>query len=354
MNDKRINSELSQIEREARQEQYKEDELSKDWWKWPEYCDKSWEELQNVKKESICEYPIQYLQDALSGILPSQLIIIGSDTGIGKTEIANMIAFHNTLRGKEVYLFALEGAWDEVIQRERYKRIVQKAFVLNRGLYEKLSYDRFMAGSLTKEIKEVWKDNDEATLKAAYQKLHVYTRRNPLDKKTIITQLERIHDKADLVVIDHLQYFDFFTQREHSEITEIMKNVRMLTSKYKVPVVLVSHLRKKSNDRVFPDNNDFHGSSNIAKQADACIILSPVAMDENPLENQISNNLYATGIRITKARSGISQNILGVVDFDFATKKYRENYTLKLIGAYGIQDYDFSKYPKWVKAYVSR
>jgi len=140
--------------------------------------------------------------------------------------------------------------------------------------------------------------------------------------------LDLIKDDADLVVIDHLQYFDFLSNNEHAEITAIMKRIQNIKSKLRIPIVLVSHLRKKGKDRGFPDNDDFHGSSNIPKQADTCIIISHVLFDEDRYEDQIKTGIYQTGVRITKNRSGMSQRLLGVCNFDLNDRSYKNDYKM--------------------------
>ena len=177
----------------------------------------------------------------------------------------------------------------------------------------------------------------------------VYTRRNPLDKNSVVRHLEAIHNDVDMVVIDHLHYFEFLSGLEHSEITDIMKSVKMLTDKYRIPIVLVSHLRKKNKDRTFPDDDDFHGSSNIAKQSNTNIIISPVTLSEFPYAEQVETNRFSTGIRISKARSGIQRKLIGVVDFDLTTRSYCDAYKIAEIRRDSIEPLPRDYYPGWAK-----
>ena len=74
-----------------------------------EYIDESYDDWMKTKNSDILTYPMQFLNDTLGGIMKSELVVIGADSGCGKTELANHIAFHNAERGKNVYLFSLEG-----------------------------------------------------------------------------------------------------------------------------------------------------------------------------------------------------------------------------------------------------
>ena len=51
-----------------------------------------------------------------------------------------------------------------------------------------------------------------------------------------------------------------------------MRELRRLTKIESIPVVLVSHLAKRDKKKL-PTGSDFHGSSNIAKEAKTAILL---------------------------------------------------------------------------------
>ena len=80
-------------------------------------------------------------------------------------------------------------------------------------------------------------------------------------------------DDCSLVIIDHLHYIDF---EEHSENVGVKRNVakiRTLVNKYRVPTILISHLRKsfRGTDSIVPQIDELHGSSEISKQANHVI-----------------------------------------------------------------------------------
>ena len=324
---------------------------------WEEYVSISWLSLTTTNSKDIIEYPIKFLEETLTGIAPSELVLIGADTGIGKTEFANSIAFHNAKKGKRVYLFSLEGDKYEVANRERYKRYVEMIKDVNRGKqpYEKyvniIPYKKFIMNDFDDENVKMAMEilNLDSLMAKEFQNLKIYSREDALNIQTFCEHLEMIKDDADLVIIDHLHYFDFLSNNEHAEITEIMKRIKKLQDKLRIPIIVVSHLRKKQNDRVFPDNNDFHGSSNIPKQADTCIILSHIGTDSEDYENQISEGIYKTGMRITKSRTGMSQRIIGVMDYSLFDRKYKEEYELYICLPHEVKLMNRSKYPKWVK-----
>jgi replicative DNA helicase len=264
-----------------------------------------------------CKYPIACLNDFLYGILPSELIVIGADTGIGKSWLANEFARVNALDKKKVYLFSLEGDDNEAIDRFRYNIIAKEYFKNPDG--RDMSYTNYLLGKVTIDLEWDKKADDEIIQMGDY--LEIYDKSEGLTIESLTQQMSNIKD-ADLVVIDHLHYFYFRDDKpESTQITEIMRRIKDLTEINHIPVVLVSHLRKADKDRGIPDNDDLMGSSNIAKIAKKTILLN--------LDYSISNgNKYATIIRVGKDSYGMKSNIGFLTKFDIFTNCYEDDYKM--------------------------
>jgi len=319
------------------------------------YIDESYLDWSSTDPRQILEYPIAYLNDALGGITKSELVVIGADSGVGKTEMANSLAFHNASAGKNVYLFSLEGDKYDVVNRQRYKMYCD--MVQESKCYEKgITYRDFIQNRISNHLRASVRSDMlviDDMLKVKYKTLKIYNREKSLSMDAFEAHLELINGSADLVIIDHLHYFDFKSRDEYGEINEIMKRIKRLQDNCRVPIVLISHLRKKDKSRVFPDQNDFHGSSNIVKQADTCIAVAHVELqdekDNDAYGEQIKANIYQTGIRVVKARTGFSQRIVGVLDFDLQNRKYSREYNLMICGNNFITPMESENYPKWSK-----
>jgi len=319
------------------------------------YVDESYLDLVSTDPNKMISYPIPYLNDALGGIMKSEFVVIGADSGCGKTELANSIAFHNARQGKEVYLFSLEGDRYEVMNRQRYKLYMQ--MVNETARYDmKITYREFMQNKFDDKFRKKFHAEliviDEL-FKSKYKSLHVYNREEFLTMDLFEGHLDLIKNKAEVIIIDHLHYFDFRTSNEYSEINEIMKRIKRLQDTYRLPIILISHLRKKEKTRIFPDQNDFHGSSNIVKQADTCIAIAHpdiVSEESNKdYEEQVKTGVFRTGIRVVKARTGFSSRLLALVDYDLSKRRYDKGYKLAICGNQFITDMDEENYPKWAK-----
>ena len=316
-----------------------------------EYIDESYLDWVNTDPSDILSYPISFLNDALGGITKSELVVLGADSGQGKSEIANELSFQNAEKGKRVYLFSLEGDKYDVINRQRYKEYVWRTKLCERwDMY--VSYRDFLQNKAPKTMASEILDLDEE-FKRKYKTLKIYNREDSLNIDLFESHLEMINDRADIVIIDHLHYFEFQSANEYSELTEIMKRVKRLQDKHRVPIILVSHLRKKDKTRTFPDQNDFHGSSNIVKQADTCIVFSHIEPnqeeDNAEYEKQVESNLYKTGIRIAKSRTGFSSRLIAIVNYDTINRKYEDQYKLAICGNNYITMMDEANYPRWSK-----
>src|SRR3990167_10807164 len=97
---------------------------------------KSWKECwleeqinrSNINIDNICTFGIKPLDDALIGILPNDLIVLGADSGVGKSEISLNMALHNAMKGKKIALYFIEGGAEEAISRIKWNLIRHKYY----------------------------------------------------------------------------------------------------------------------------------------------------------------------------------------------------------------------------------
>ena len=140
--------------------------------------------------------------------------------------------------------------------------------------------------------------------------------------------IKEYRSEADLIVIDHLHYFDLPDgENELAQTTKIVREIKKFTDDYSTPVLLVSHLRKKYRDRGSPNIEDLHGSSNIPKIASTVILTTPNYGDYDHV-----NLRYGTFMRIAKSRSGIKPNVFAMIRFDGKLRKYEDKYEIWKVG----------------------
>lgn len=342
----------------------KQEFIKEDWFNYQELFKEEFEYRSKIKPLELCDYGIIALNDPLIAIAKDELVVIGADTGSGKSTLGLQLAQHNSKKGKKVALYYLEGGHLEAIARMKWKDICEEYYKNYKGAgiemdYRKWSLNKFNSQEEEYILKEI-EDKQYKKWKDVYKdNLMIYKIERDFTKEKLLMSILSFHDllvkndsgnlDLDLIVIDHLQYFSLTRpEREIFEITEILREVKTMTEKWHVPVVLISHLRKKSKDRGLPGNEDFYGTSNISKIANTAIIVSSCTKEED-----IKNNIYVTALRITKSRIGLRQNYCMLVKYFLNESRYDDKYLLCKLDNFGNilneEGLDYEELPKWAK-----
>lgn len=333
-----------------------------EWLSWAEAYRKEESERLDVNRDSLCTYGISVLDDPLLAIAKNELVVIGADTGMGKSELVLHIARHNAKNGKRVALFYLEGGYLEAIQRMKWRDICD-LYYSKKDVYVDMDFRKWMFNDLNREqltklsaqvyedYKDKYKDNlflypvkadftvDEFISSLFDFHTLEYTKDNPfiMDSKYHL----------DLVIIDHLQYFSLDkSDNEITEITKILRAVKKMVDRANFPVLLVSHLRKKGNDRGLPGVEDFYGSSNIPKIATTAITIAPDTKTDN-----LANNVFPTYFRVVKSRVGLRPNYAMLCDFDLRKRDYDKRYKIVRLDSMGhvLPELTTDQFPRWAK-----
>ena len=317
---------------------------------WKEAYKKESQDRLDTDIKKLCKYGIKPLDDSLICINKGELVVIGADSGVGKSEIAINISRHNAMAGKKVALYHLEGGYREAVSRIKWKDITREYFANHTGMGIDMDFRKWSVNfeqdkiltDIEAEVYEHYKDK-------CMENLYFYDSPDDLTITDFLASLLDFHDlktaggnfysgdqrsagfDLDLIVIDHLQYFSLDQgENEIQEITNIIRQVKKVTDKYKIPVVLISHLRKKMKDRGLPDQQDFYGSSNIPKIATTAITLTPKINSED-----FRNQIYPTWVRVVKSRIGIKPSIAMLIDFNSRSKEYSDKYELYKVNSEG-------------------
>jgi len=314
---------------------------------------------QDIEPDTLCEYGISPLDDALIKIGSNELILIGAETGTGKSEAGLIIAQHNAKKGKKVGIFYLEGGPEEAIQRMKWREISKR-------FYQRYPHKEFMDYKEWRyNVKHIPKlDEIEAEVYLEYEKL--YKDNLQFYENTKDFTVQKLHSALwdwaelltknidlDLIIIDHLQYFSLTkAESEITEITKILRSVRGIIEHYNKPIILISHLRKKTGGKhgkniVVPAFDDFYGSSNIPKISTTAITLSNAARN-----NSLKHNIYPTYLRVVKSRIGMSSKYVFLADFDLKTRSYRNEYDIYQVNSFNEvapDKIDKNDLPKWAK-----
>ncbi len=295
-------------------------------------------------------FNVQFLDDAMGGILPNDLIVLGASTGSGKTALATLIAQENAKQGKRVHYFALEAEPKEIERRIKYRLLVDILFEQHpHGIGVPLNYRDWYRGKLDAHLAP-FRQEAERRIRAQYGTLITYYRGNSFTSSELERLLRAIQDETDLVIVDHLHYVDADDSlNENAAYKQIVKRVRDASLTTGKPVILIAHLRKRDRNSkaLVPDIGDFHGSSDITKIATKCILLATA-----PRRDGQAHNLWGTLMHVPKDRmDGSLRHYVGATLFDTQTGGYQDKYSLFRLGpgAEKLEEIQKHEYPHWAR-----
>lgn len=289
-------------------------------------------------------YGMTFLDEALRAIRKNSLILLGAKTGVGKTQLATRIAQANIKNGKRVHYFALEAEKDELEQRIKYQAIAERFFYIKPRPAVNLnfldwSFSKFDTDPVISKIEtDVEKELSFPSFFTFYRTSKAF------GGNEFNVMAEKIHKDTDLIIIDHLHYFDFNDKDENKAIKATVKLIRDVVLIRGVPVVLLAHMRKteRTSDQIVPGIEDFHGSSDIGKIATVAITLA------KSNKELTSGTKTPTFISIQKCRmDGSLSNIGAKCIFDAATGCYENDYSLVRFNHSLNETYPIKDVPHW-------
>ncbi len=309
------------------------------------------EEQQKNNKTRRLTYGVSYLDDALVGIAPNDLVLIAGRSGQGKSELALHISEHNARQGKRVLHIALESEKKELTRRALFKIMSEQFY---RDKYRQMTAERPRYSEwhfgLQDHLLEPYKEYAKESLFAIKKNLKFFYREEKFDIKSLVQLFVSAKGNFDLVVLDHFHYFDLEGKtNENQEQKELIKEIRDMALIYDIPIVLAAHIRKadRSSSGAIPSIEDIHGSSDIYKVATKAIIIAPgtqvkdVALD--------AKFRYPTYLRIGKSRQdGSLTKYCSVCIFNVSLNKYEDKYKLGLVDFNGAW-VEINDVPYWAK-----
>lgn len=291
-------------------------------------------------------FGISFLDEALLGISPNDLVLLGAHTGVGKTQIATHVAMNAVSQYKRVRFYALEAEDGEIQDRAVWNEMCRRFYKRNPhgqpGI--DLRYRAWRRGDLQSlqdlEI-EVTRE-----LNTKFLELETIYQKGGYTVENFVESLEGIGD-VSLIVVDHMHYFDMDDENEVRALRRAVKQIRKAVLHLKKPVLLLAHLRK--SDRMqkspVPDIDDFYGSSDLTKIATQVIIASRAE------EEAKSAFMRPTWLYIAKSRdAGETQGYSGLCSYNLREGRYNANYLLARVrrGA-DPEIMEGSRIPRWAK-----
>lgn len=255
-----------------------------------DFVDEAEERYKNRDKVQGLSTGFPSIDKLTMGLVEGELTIVAGPTSKGKTLLSMHIANNVALAGHRVLFVTLEMTKTEMTSRYMY---------INGGK-ESSSFSVVAANTVFQENDELdWKDID-GLIQNAKEALDV-----------------------DLVIIDHLHYFARDIKNIAEELGKITMTFKKNAIRHKLPVILISHIRKLQTGEDL-SLESLRGSSLIAQDADMVLMVNRdaetnqmgILIDKNRNRGKLSDR--------TKDWGGRDQREIDTVYLDFNNTKLHD------------------------------
>ena len=203
------------------------------------------------------------LDYATAGLQPSDLVLVAARPSMGKTAFALNIALNAALKGqKTVAVFSLEMSKEQLVNRLFAMESKVNSQNLRTGKLSDKEWDQLMEGAIAVgKSKLVIDDTGSISVSELRSKCRKY----------------KLEHGLDMIMIDYLQLMTGSgkTDSRQQEVSEISRSLKALARELNVPVVALSQLSRKVEER--PDKrpmmSDLRESGAIEQDADVIMFI---------------------------------------------------------------------------------
>ena len=204
------------------------------------------------------------LDEITWGLHPGEMFVLAARPSVGKTALAMNIAEHLSLNGQSVGVFSLEMTKESLMQRLLCARAKVNHHHIRKGMLSAEETNRLMkAASELAKAKLVIDDTGGLSL------IKLQARARRMKQQYGISVL----------VIDYLQLMNAKVRQSDNrqvEVSAISSGIKAIGKELNVPVVVLSQLSRKSEDRgnnSEPKLSDLRESGSIEQDADTVLLM---------------------------------------------------------------------------------
>ena len=203
------------------------------------------------------------LDEMISGLNKSNLILIAARPAMGKTSFALNIAHYAATKAKaKVGIFSLEMSDEEIINRIWFSEAMVENDKIRSGRMQPNDWERLTMALSKLSATDIYIDDTAAV--------------SPMDMRAKCRRM-MAEKGLDLIIVDHIQLMQSSrrTENRQQEITEISRSLKMLAKDLDIPVVALSQLSRASDGRTDkrPMLSDLRESGAIEQDADIVMML---------------------------------------------------------------------------------
>ncbi|MGH7827347.1 MAG: replicative DNA helicase [Candidatus Binatia bacterium] len=264
------------------------------------------------RKEMVTGVPTGYddLDRLTAGLQPADLVVVAGRPSMGKTAFSLNIATNAAFKGIGVAVFSLEMAKEQLVLRMLCSEARVDNSKMRSGYLGERDFPKLASAAGRLHEAPIYVDDTPAI---SILELRAKARRLVRDRMK----------KVGLIVIDYLQLMRGMgtANNREQEISEISRSLKALAKELNVPVIAISQLNRRVEDRgdKRPMMSDLRESGAIEQDADVIMF---IYRDE--VYNPKSDNKGIAEVIVAKQRNGP----IDTVSLTFLNEYTRfENYT---------------------------
>ncbi|MFT3835515.1 MAG: replicative DNA helicase [Myxococcaceae bacterium] len=250
------------------------------------------------------------LDEKLTGLHGGELIVLAARPGIGKTSLAMNMALHAASKEKKaVAVFSLEMPSVQLVMRLLASAAKVDMKKLRGGRLSELDMEKLQEAA--QELYELKFYIDDTGALSSF------------DLRAKARRLKQREDSLSLIVIDYLQLMHQKGKVESRqlEVSEISRGLKQLAKELNVPIVALSQLNRKVEERKGgkPMLSDLRESGAIEQDADVVMFIHKEDEDEEGGGDASFRSTIPVELIIAKQRNGP----VGSVDLVFLSEYTR-------------------------------
>lgn len=270
------------------------------------------------------------LDSIIGGYRRGRLIILSGLTSVGKTTFSENLILSMAQRQKSVMFVSMEMPPVDIARKflMMYGRITGEQLD---GI--KTDTDPLMA-TVDKALAGIAGDGkpDEAL------PVYLLNEKGEVDLSTVLDvgRVAKEQYNAELLVIDHLQYFSTSTNNRASETANITRQIKKMAMLLDMPIILLAHLNRSGRQQqkrglYVPTMSDLRDSGAVEQDADQVVF---VCRDS---ESSDQDDKKKAVVKVAKNRDGRTGHVSFMFDLDigYFVEMPGENYLEALEKKYG-------------------
>jgi replicative DNA helicase len=304
------------------------------------------------RSSRILSFCVKFLDEALGGVFPNDLVLVGGASGEGKTALLAAIAQENAKKKKRVHYFALEAEKREIERRMKFREISNLVYSSDdcKHLRPRLNYIDWYSGKLENAIGQKVEAAVAKIVAEKFCTMSTFYKEGNFGIEELSKNLLAIQDVTDAAFLDHLHYVEIDDDNEHRGLRAIVQRLRDIALMLGKPIFVGAHLRKKDRKggALVPDLDDIMGTSDTPKVATKVIMIARARDQESPQPHLWPTYVYAPKCRMDGTRTRYGAVLL----FNARLQAYEDEYQIGTFSP-GLDKFEFidqGKIPNWAES----